>query len=169
MKKILLFSVISFFANAQERVTTSSGKTVILNTDNTWKYDDQQNLGLKLEDFKASGTDVTAGLFDKIKLPIKNGEDQIVNVGFSFIASEKEFKSISLDKINKMIDYSRDYLMLYLKNKYSFIPRKLSISFSDSKKAWIVMWEYTAKNSYGGETEGNKVLLYDNDAKRIEF
>ena len=169
MKKTLFLLVISVCVNAQERITTSSGKTVILNTDNTWKYDDQQNSGLKLEDFKTSKNNVTAGLFDKIKLPVKNGEDQFVNIDFSFMSSDQEFKEISLDKINRMIVYSRDYLMLYLKNKYSFIPRKLSISFSDSKKAWLIMWEYTAKNSYGGETEGNKMLLYNNEVERIDF
>lgn len=167
LKLLLLLTPMCFFA--QERVTTTSGKTVILNTDYTWKYEDQQSSGLKPEYFKTSNSNVTAGLFDKVKIPIKNGEDQIVNVFFEFTSTTEEFNRISSKKLDKMIDYSREYVMLYLKNKYSFIPRKVSISHSDSKNAWVIIWEYTAKNSYGGETEGTKVLLYDDEINRIDL
>ncbi|MDV7696248.1 hypothetical protein N6B72_04860 [Chryseobacterium soli] len=168
MKKILfLFIPIAFFA--QERVLTSSGKSVILNTDYTWKYDDKETTGLNPADFKTTNDKITAGLLNKIKYPVKNGEDQIVNIDFSYISTVEDFNKISTKKIEDMIESSRVYVMLKLKNKYSFIPRKAAITFSNSQKKWAVMWEYTAKNSYGGETEGNAVVLYDNDLNRVGF
>jgi hypothetical protein len=168
MKKILfLFAPLYFFS--QEKVTNSSGKAVILNSDYTWKYEDKENSGLNPEDFKTTNKSITAGLLSKVKYPVKNGEDQIVNVDFSYISTIDEFNKISYQKIEKMIEDSRFYVMLKLKNKYSFIPRKINIMFSDSQKKWAVMWEYTAKNSYGGETEGNQMVLYDNDINRADF
>lgn len=168
-KTVLLFILLTGFVFGQEKAVTASGKNVILNNDNTWKFDTQQNSGLKPEYFKSDTKDMVVGLFNKIQIPVKNGEDKNVDVYFEFLSTTEEFSMISVDKVEKMINYSRDYLMIGLKNKYSFIPRKVKVSFSGARKAWLIIWEYTAKNSYGGEVEGDKIILYDNDLKRIEI
>lgn len=168
MKKIL-FLLLPIFAFSQEKVLTASGKSVILNSDHTWKFEENQNSGLNPEDFKTIKDNVAAGLINKIKIPVQNGEDQIVNVDFSYVSTVDQFKKISFDKIQKMIDNSRSYVMLRLKNKYSFIPRKVAITFSESQNKWAAMWEYTAKNSYGGEIEGNQMVLFDNEINRVDF
>lgn len=156
-------------AFSQEKALTTSGKYVILNNDHTWKFEEKQNSGLNSEDFKTTKDNITAGLLSKVKIPVQNGEDKLVNVDFSYISKVDQFNKISYDKIQKMIDNSRNYIMLRLKNKYSFIPRKVAITFSDSQNKWAAMWEYTAKNSYGGETEGNQMVLFDNEINRVDF
>ncbi len=164
LKLLLLLTPMCFFA--QERVTTSSGKTVLLNSNYTWKYEDQKDSGLKPEYFKTSSNSITAGLLDKIKISVKNGEDQDVNVEFSFNSKTEEFNAISIEKIQRMIDYSRDFVTIGLKNKYSFIPRKVSIYYSNDRGGWAVIWDYTAKNSYGGEVQGSNVVMFDNEATK---
>ncbi|ROI05496.1 hypothetical protein EGI16_03670 [Chryseobacterium sp. G0240] len=168
MKK-LFFLLIPICAFSQERILTSSGKSVILNSDYTWKYEDSKPTTLGPDDFKTTRDNVTAGLISKVKIPIKNGEDHVVKVDFGYISTVSEFNQISFDKIQKMIDYSRNYVMTGLKNKYSFIPRKVDITYSNSNKKWAVMWNYTAKNSYGGDIEGNQMILFDNEINRVDF
>lgn len=169
-KTILFFILLSGMAFGQETAVTSSGKKVILNNDQTWKLDEQKNEGLRSEYFNSKNNkDVVVGLFEKIQIPVSNGEDKNVDVNFEFISSADQFSKISVDKINKIISYSRDYLLLNLKNRYSFIPRKIKISYSEKKNAWFVIWDYTAKNSYGGEVQGDKFMLYDDNLNRIEF
>ncbi|MBD3904437.1 hypothetical protein NAL32_07300 [Chryseobacterium sp. Ch-15] len=170
MKKTILFFIfLSGIIFGQEKAVTASGKNVILNSDNTWKFDEQHNSGLNPEYFKSNNKNMVVGIFDKIQIPIKNGEEKNVDVYFEFLSTTDQFSNISVNKIQKMIDYSRDYLLSGLKNKYSFVPRKVKVSYSDSKKAWLIIWDYTAKNSYGGDVAGDKLLLYNNDLERVEI
>lgn len=170
MKKlILIFIIAAGTINGQEKAVTESGKHVILNNDNTWRLDENEKTGLLPDYFKSDTDKIIVGLFKKVQIPVNNGEDKSVNVNFEFIASKAEYAQISIEKIQNIIDYSRDFLMLNLKNKYSFVPRKISISYSDNRKAWAVIWTYTAKNSYGGEVEGNQTFLYDSEGKRVEI
>lgn len=166
MKK-LLFILIPVSIFSQERVIASSGKTVILNKDYTWKYDDKT--GLSPEDFKITKDNISAGLLNKVKIPIKNGEDEVVNVEFTYLSKIDDFNRISYKKTQKMIDDSREILLLSLKNRYSFIPRKININYSESNKKWVVSWNYTAKNSYGGEVEGDKMIFFDNDLNHVNL
>lgn len=170
MKKILLlFVLFAVTVFGQEIVSNSAGQKIILNKDFSWKLLDDNSVGLKAEYFKPLKDNISAGIFEKVQIPMKDGEDKTVNIYFEFMSTKSQFENTSLENIQRIIDYSRDYTMLRLKNKYSFIPRKIKISFSEKNNAWFVMWEYTAKNSYGGETAGDQIVLYDNDGKRVEI
>jgi hypothetical protein len=168
-KTVLFFIALAGTCFGQEKAITSSGKNIIMNSDNTWKLDDQINSGLNPAYFKESNNSVSAGIFEKVQLPVKSGDDQTVNVKFSFVSTSSQFKEMTLRKFDDMIYISRNSVLMKLKNKYSFIPREININYSEAANAWSIIWNYTAKNSYGGEVEGMAANLYNNDLQEIDL
>ncbi|AZA74746.1 hypothetical protein [Chryseobacterium indoltheticum] len=113
--------------------------------------------------------DVVSGLHGDVKVAVKDGKEQNINIYFEYMSSKSEFDKLGYEKIDRMITLSRDALLRNLKNKYSFNPKKVAVSYDESLNAWAIIWEYVANNSYGGEVVGNQVILYNDDLQRIEI
>ena len=113
--------------------------------------------------------DVVSGLHGDVKVAVKDGKEQNIDIYFEYMSSKSEFDKLGYEKIDRMITLSRDALLRNLKNKYSFNPKKVAVSYDESLNAWAIIWEYVANNSYGGEVVGNQVILYNDDLQRIEI
>jgi hypothetical protein len=75
----------------------------------------------------------------------KGGNDEFVDVKFAYYLEEKMEKEI-LDKVVMNIMVQSKYV---LKNKYSFVPKKLTLMKTDTGYSGIS--EFVGKNSYGVE------------------
>lgn len=112
--------------------------------------------------------DISVGLHGDVKCMTKDGNDKDTEIIFEFMSTVSEFGKINYDKIDKMIILTRSELLGNLKNKYSFNPKKVTITFDNLRNSWAVIWEYVAKNFYGGEVVETQVFLYDNDLKKVK-
>lgn len=113
--------------------------------------------------------DVVSGLHGDVKVAVKDGKEQNIDIYFEYMSSKSEFDKLGYEKIDRMITLSRDALLRNLKNKYSFNPKKVAVSYDASLNAWAIIWEYVASNSYGGDVVGNQVFLYNDDLQKVEI
>ncbi|VXB04652.1 hypothetical protein [Chryseobacterium sp. 8AT] len=120
-------------------------------------------------EFSQKTNDVVCGLHGDVKVSLNDGNDKYTDVYFEYMSSKSEFDKLGYEKIDRMITLSRDALLRNLKNKYSFNPKKVAVSYDESLNAWAIIWEYVANNSYGAEVVGNQVILYNDDLQRIEI
>lgn len=163
MKKItyLVILLISYTGFGQEIATTESGKKVQLNKNGTYKYLKET----KIESTVLKSSDiVTVGDLVKSKsksLYVINGDEKPVEVQFSFGCSLNRYSSISIDDVNSMISTANIKTMFQMKNRRTYIPKKISFFFSDKESKWLVAIEYVAQNDYGATKDGTAFSTFE--------
>lgn len=89
----------------------------------------------------------------------KNGEGTYVDVNFSYLVPEEiNIEKKILDKVVMNIMVKSKYK---LKNKYSFVPKKLTILYSEKDGTYSGISKYIGKNSYGVESESTTYWSFD--------
>ena len=89
----------------------------------------------------------------------KNGEGTYVDVNFSYLVPEEiTIEKKILDKVVMNIMVKSKYK---LKNKYSFIPKKLTILYSEKDGTYSGISKYIGKNGYGVESESTTYWSFD--------
>jgi len=148
LSAVLLFSALSFGQKAKKTVSTKP------------KIEVKKRLYLiEYSDFEKKDDMV----YVNKKFKFKAGDDKEVDVKI-FIASEKtQLDSVGIEKINYMLDYSNSRSKYSAKNKYTYVPRKLSLLYSDKDLIWSVMAEFTAQNDMGAIKDA--LVLYKFDKK----
>lgn len=151
MKKIQLITVIIFLfcfnSNAQIKATTTDGKEVILNSNGTWKYSNNE-----FSNEKINIPDFTADTFNW-----KDGYDKIVTVNFMNVMPGD--KTMDKEIFDEIFTQSMVKAKYSLKNKLSFVPRELVIMKKDDKYTTKVT--YLGKNAYGAESELSTIFVFD--------
>src|SRR6218665_912071 len=168
MKRIaMLLLLAGCFANAQETATTEDGKVVILNKNGTYKYLKQPSSAVPKEttyltqkDFKKTEKGYT--ILPR-KIFLKNAEEEIIPITFSFTASDEEFAKTNVQWINEMISTANMETMYKLKNKFTYSPRKMMLFYDPREKFWIASITYTAQNDYGATKDGTAVCRRGGD------
>lgn len=156
MKKLtLLFLLIGITANAQViNATTEDGKSVLLNSNGTWEYIDGEKVERKMGLPEFNGTSFLW----------EGGNEELYEVKFTNGLKEELDKKI-FDKVIMTMMVKSKYV---LKNKYSFVPKKLMLY--KGKSGYSGSTEFLGKNAYGAEglstaffsfdLEGNVELLF---------
>ncbi|MEW5677045.1 hypothetical protein ABGT15_12090 [Flavobacterium enshiense] len=163
MKKItfLIISLISFTGFTQEIATTESGKKVQLHKNGTYKYLKET----KIESTTLKSSDIiTVGDFVKSKsnsIYIINGDEKPVEVQFSLSCSLNRYSSISINEINSMISTANIKTMFQMKNRRTYVPKKVSFFFSDKESNWLIAIEYIAQNDFGATKDGTAYSTFE--------
>jgi hypothetical protein len=171
MKKIILLLVLfcSGFVFGQETATTESGKTVYLNKNGTYKYAKKEEITstiIKENDIVKIGEDV---MFKPKPFYIINGDEKNVEVKFSFSCSFNRYSSISIDDINGMVSTANIKAMFFMKNRRTYVPKKITFFFSERESHWIISIDYVASNDYGGQKDGQVYATFDEIGKFINI
>ena len=87
----------------------------------------------------------------------KAGNGEYVDVQFSYLVSDEVIEKELLDKIVMSIMVQSKFK---LKNKNSYMPKKLTIIKSDS--GFSAMCKYTGKNAYGTDLESTTYFSFEN-------
>lgn len=110
-------------------------------------------------DFEASGDDLIVK--DK-SFKFKAGDGKAVDV-ITFISITKaELAIITLEKLNAMLEISNSKTTYLVKNKSTYIPRKIAAVFSPKDKVWMVTVEYSSHKS-GEITDSKSFLSFDKE------
>ena len=171
MKKIILLLVMlcSGIAISQETATTESGKTVYLNKNGTYKYvnkDENRSTVIKESDIVKIGEDV---MFKPRPFFVINGDEKNVEVNFNFSSTFNRYSSITIEDLNGMISTANIKAMFLMKNRRTYVPKKISFFFSERESHWIIAIEYIASNDYGGQKDGKIYATFDDLGKFINI
>lgn len=164
MKAILLIPIISInFLFGQEIVSTSNGRHVKLNPNKTWEFIDKPIILDKSElKFNDKGF---AQLTKTISL--KNGKNENSNVELEVWVLEKYVDKIDFSKIENMTETTLLAGKYSLKNKYTFNPISLKITYI--KDEGMLYWlEYTGQNDYGATKDSSKLVYFNGDGTKIK-
>lgn len=150
MKKIFTLSLglFLFSINSNALIKTSTS------------YNNQSILNSK---FLLQNEEMNVPDFNDKTFKWKDGYDKIVTVNFSNLLpgdktmDEKLFQSIVM---NSMVKAKYN-----LKNKLSYVPRKLLIM--QNEDGYIVSVEYLGKNAYGAESELKSMFVYNTSGELI--
>ena len=97
----------------------------------------------------------------------KNGEGKYVDVSFSYlIPVEKKLEKELMDNIVMNIMIKSKFK---LKNKYSYIPLKLTLMYSDKDDKYSGICKYVGKNGYGVESESTTYFNFTLDGEITEI
>lgn len=149
MKK--LFTVMAIVSigiiNAQEIALTKDGRSVLLNDNGTYKYlsNEMTETILKDSDFTKTETDVVLNK----EITILNGDDKPTFIKIQFNSTKDQYNLLTLQKLNEIIKDANENTKYNLKNKRTYIPKKLIIKWISEDKCWLLGFEYTAQNDYG--------------------
>ena len=129
---------------------TNEGKIVLLNSDGTWKYSNvEQKTTLPTKNSKS--------------FQWKNGADEFVNVEFKYYLPD----SINLDQkiLDKVVMKTMVKSKYKLKNKYSFVPKTLTILYSKKEGSYNAICKYLGANSYGAVSETKSYFKFTEDGE----
>ena len=93
----------------------------------------------------------------------KNGNGQMSSVSTSIFMSEKEFKDLKIETINKMLLIANEKAPGQLKNKSTYNPNSIRMDLSQADNTWRVWIEYTAQNDFGATKDGSVFVFYNLD------
>ena len=85
---------------------------------------------------------------------LPNASEECVKIKVSFKCNKRQFAKITFADVNRMIVYANLETMTSMKNKYSYLPRRIDITFTERYSKWIVAIDYTAENDFGGNRNG---------------
>ena len=173
MKSILTLLVLNIyiFSFSQQIATTSDGKKVQLNKNGTYTFIKEDYIEKSLSYINESDFTKEDGKIFILtkKVNLKNAEDENVPVNFSFISKENEFKLTSIFELNRILFKANLEAMYKMKNKFTYVPKKVVFSFSDTKNRWIVKIIYTAQNDYGATKDGTAIGQFTIDGYLYEM
>lgn len=100
------------------------------------------------------------------KIKFKAGDDSDVDVETFIPVTKLQLDSIGISKVNSMIEWGLLKSKYSVKNKYTYIPRKIGLFYMDKKFTWSVKVEFTAQNDMGATKDATKYYVFD---KKGEF
>ncbi len=162
---------ISLFSFSQQIAITPDGKKVQLIKNETYKFikDDSTEKALSyINESDFTKEDGKVFILTK-KVNLKNAEDENVPVNFSFISKEEEFKLTSIFELNEILSKANLEAMYKMKNKFTYVPKKVLFSFDETKNRWIVEITYTAQNDYGATKDGSAIGQFTIDGYLYEM
>lgn len=142
MKKIILVLAIIICNFSYSQKTTKSEKKYLINS----------------SDFT---TETTVSVKDKT-FKFKAGDESLVDVSTLISSSKSQLDNLTIEKLNSILETSIDKTSYIVKNKSTYIPRKITAMFSQKDNGWLIIVEYSAKNDLGG-TKDSKSFLSFND------
>lgn len=163
MKKVFLLLIVANFSFAQEFATTESGKKVQLNKNGTYTFVNESIIKetiLTNSDFSLKDDYYT---FISKPYYILNGDDKLVNIDLIYSAKSVFFKSINAEKISFMISMANLKTKYSMKNKRTYVPRKVTIIYSESSNTWMLGLEYISQNDYGANKDGDSYVTFEKD------
>lgn len=139
------------FANA-EIVTNSKGEKIELKSNGTW---------VNLNQKPAPQIDRSKKLAnnDAIDVDVPDGENNLVKIKAYIRINGANEKQLTVGDTITPVQSSIFATKLKLKNKYSFVPKSMSITQDGNNL--IVYIEYIAQNSYGANVVGSNVVKYE--------
>lgn len=140
----LLFSIANF-AQTNSKATTK--KTHLINE----------------SDFKIVGDKIE---FRKI-IKLKNGNNLDTDVDAFIPLKKSQLDSIGIGKINEMVQWGFVKAKYAVKNKSTYIPKKLGLFFMENKNTYTVKIDFTAQNDMGGTKDGTKYYVFDSKGEFI--
>lgn len=171
MKKIILTLLLlyGFVSNSQEIAITESGKRVQLLKNGTYKIISQEKKidgKINQSDFKILGDEI---FYKNEFIDIINGDEVYIKCKFSYKGSLNRFSSVGTDGFNSMLSTSNTKTMFNLKNRRTYIPKKINLFFVEEKNHWLCYIEYTAQNDYGATKDGTSYITFNELGEFIEI
>lgn len=152
MNKLFICCIIVLFCSclqAQTTALTPEGKVVILNSDRTWRYQDEPS---QISEIPIIGEKYCMA---------KNGKGEFVRVEIDHIG-----EGITQEMLNKMTKSSFEVAKMQCKNQVSFVPR--SIRVFESKGKLLLSIKSNATNSYGALGEITYYAYYTLEGEFLE-
>lgn len=163
MNKIILslMLVLSSLAHSQEIAITESGKKVQLLSNGTYKYLKEvviKETILNKIDFIKVDDRIS---FKQKPFYIINGDEKLIDIKFSYGAPIELHNSMDLDNLNSMISTANIKTMFKMKNRRTYIPKKVSFFYVDKDSTWLIAIDYIAQNDYGATKDGTSYSTFD--------
>jgi hypothetical protein len=95
-----------------------------------------------------------------------NGVDGLVKCELEFLAPKEKYELINILILNHMLQTSNFKVPeYYIKNKYTYIPRKIKILYLVEENNWDVEIEFTAQNDFGAIKTGKSHSVFEVNGK----
>lgn len=102
-------------------------------------------------------------LYISKKIYVNDANEDLILTNFDFISPKKKLDFLTVNELNRIIHKSNLEVMFDVKNKYTYIPKKISIYFIEKENRWYVNIKYTVQNDYGATTDGTCLIRYSSD------
>lgn len=144
MKKIIIILILIPFVCLSQK--TGNKKPI----ENSKKENTKYETILSKKDFVIDSITI-----NKIKsIYLKDNSDKIVSVKFMFMSTLVSFEKLGLANISLMLSLSNIKTKVRIKNKYTYQPREITLTFNDENKQWTCAVKYSAQNDYGALKNG---------------
>ena len=160
MKKIfiIVFTFLSLFSFSQKKEIKA--KKPINNLELRHKGEGVDRVSyLFEEDFNKKGDT----LWLNKKIYVHNANEDLIMTNFEFYGPKGKLDFLTIDELNHLIHKSNLEVMYDMKNKFTYVPKKITMSFEEKSNRWYVNVIYTSENDYGGTKDGSCVLRYSFD------
>lgn len=150
---MLLFLFAPLLSHSQLLASTEDGRTVILNKNGTYKFAKKESASplITEKDFKIVGESVKV---PNRKLSVFDASNNSVVVDFTYESNKRQYNYINSAKLMAMIVLANAETMYKMKNKYSYIPKKIDVYYNEHFSNWVVAIDYLAENDYGASKNG---------------
>lgn len=128
--------------------------------------DNPKDFALSIEDFELKEGRMV--IYNKPFL-IKNGENKKSEVKITLGCPEADFKNFDIHKMVEMIIILNEKSINSVKNKYTFIPRIIKLSYLPDSKTWHSTIEYSAQNDYGAIKTGLNSATFSVNYELLHF
>lgn len=155
MKKLFLLTItLLSFGQVNSQTKKNSNKT---------KKTEIIIYNINKADFTKS-SDTTLAIQDKV-FKFKAGDEKNVDVFTTIFLNKKDLDTPGIEAINFMLDMAVLKGKYEVKNKYTFVPRKIYLFKSKNNYEWTIILEYTAQNDYGATKDSKSYYLFNNDGE----
>ena len=110
---------------------------------------------------------IDSNLVVKKSFQYEAGDGKKVDVQTFISANKVALDSLGLEKMNFMLDFANISAKYLVKNKYTYVPRKLALIYSEKRFEWTVKIEFTAQNDMGAIKDSYKFYDFDKKGKNI--
>ena len=163
MKNILstILILASTIVSSQEYATTDAGKRVLLHKNGTYTFVKNQNIEATLLVESDIVIRDDRAIVTKKPFYISNGDKKPVLAELSFSTDKDRYSAIKIADINAMLITANIKTMFQIKNRSTYVPKKITLFFSEKANGWLVSIDYIAKNDYGVEKDGTAYSTFD--------
>lgn len=97
-------------------------------------------------------------------------DKNLQKVYLSFACDSINYKELGINanKLNEMIIKSNLETMLTIKNKYTYVPKKINLVYDPKEYKWTSVLYFTAQNDFGATKDGFVINSFDGLGKHLE-